>query len=83
MAKEAAPVEETKAQKFSRLGNTRLAKAMDAIANMRGLANKTNYEYSEEQVKKLFAALEGELEKLQKAFTSPETAVAKETVSIL
>jgi hypothetical protein len=78
----AAQAVETKADKFKRLGNARTAKAMDAIANIGGLANTASYEYSPEQVQKIFGALEGELTKLQERFKSPSASVAA-AVSIL
>ena len=60
--------EETKAAKFQRLAVNRTNKALDAIASIGGLSNKGNYEYTEEQVAKIFGALEAELTKLQGKF---------------
>ena len=71
-----APAGESKADKFKRLAISRTEKALAAIANLRGLANKGNYEYTDEQVAKIFGALEGELTKLQNAFKSPGTVEA-------
>lgn len=63
---------ETKGQKFTRLANSRVPKALDAIANIGGLASKTNYEYTDEQIAKIFGALEAEMTKLQARFKNPE-----------
>ena len=47
----AAKAEETKADKFIRLGEYRMNKAIDAIGRLEHLANKSAYEYTAEQVK--------------------------------
>ena len=62
---------ESKAEKFVRLGQSRTEKALSAIANIGGLASKTNYEYTDEQVTKIFGALESEMTKLQARFKNP------------
>lgn len=67
---------ETKGQKFVRLATTRTGKALDAIAMIGGLASKTNYEYTDEQVAKIFAALEAEMTKLQTKFKNPDAVAA-------
>lgn len=68
---------ETKAEKFARLATSRTNKALDAIAALGGLAAKGNYEYTEEQVAKIFTALEAELSKLQTKFKNPEAVKAE------
>lgn len=73
---EVKPVE-TKAAKFARLANLRVNKALDAIANIGGLASKSNYEYTPAQVGALFGALESELSRLQTKFKDPEAVAAK------
>ena len=42
----AAKAEETKAEKFIRLGEYRMNKAIDAIGRLEHLANKSVYEYT-------------------------------------
>ena len=74
MATKEAPATEateTKAEKFVRLGQARTEKALNAIANIGGLASKTNYDYTDEQVAKIFGALEAEMTKLQSRFKNP------------
>lgn len=73
---EAAPAGETKSDKFKRLAVSRTNKALDAIANLGGLSSTANYEYNDEQVAKIFAALEGEMTKLQARFKSPDAVAA-------
>lgn len=65
--KETAKVE-TKAEKFKRLAESRVEKALTAIALIRGLSNKGNYEYTPEQADKIGAALEAEVIKTVDAF---------------
>ena len=45
-----AKTEETKAEKFVRLGEYRINKAMDAIGRIENLANRSAYDYTPEQV---------------------------------
>lgn len=66
---------ETKREKFVRLANSRTGKALDAIANLAGLASPTNYEYTAEDWTKIFSALEGEMTKLQGRVKNPSTKV--------
>lgn len=54
----AAKNNETKAEKFIRLGEYRMNKAIDAIGRLEHLANKSAYEYTAEQVEVMFGALE-------------------------
>ena len=41
---------ESKADKFVRLGEYRVNKVIDAIGRLENLSNRTNYEYTQEQV---------------------------------
>lgn len=68
---------ETKGEKFVRLANGRVPKALTAIAAIRGIANKTNYDYTDEQAGKIMAALEAEMTKLGNAFKSGAAPVAE------
>ena len=55
----AAKENETKAEKFIRIGEYRMNKAVDAIGRLENLANRGSYEYTQEQVDAMFQALEG------------------------
>ena len=55
----AAKENETKAEKFIRIGEYRMNKAVDAIGRLENLANRSCYEYTQEQVDAMFQALEG------------------------
>ena len=72
---EAGKPNETKREKFVRLANSRTGKALDAVANLGGLANPTNYEYNAEDWVKIFTALETELSKLQARVKNPATKI--------
>lgn len=47
-----------KAEKFIRIGEYRMNKAVDAIGRLENLANRSFYEYTQEQVDAMFQALE-------------------------
>lgn len=69
-------VGETKAQKFTRLGVSRVEKALTSISMIGGLANKANYEYTDTQVNEIEGALKAELDVLMKRFRSPQSVTA-------
>ena len=50
--------DETKAEKFIRLGEYRMNKAIDAIGRLEHLAKRSAYEYTAEQVEAMFGAFE-------------------------
>lgn len=60
---------ETKAEKFIRLGEYRINKAIDAIGRLENLANKSAYEYTPEQVEAMFAVLESKVAEVKAKFT--------------
>ena len=49
---------ESKADKFVRLGEYRVNKVIDAIGRLENLFNRTNYEYTQEQVEVMFSIME-------------------------
>lgn len=65
--------EETKAEKFVRLGEYRINKAIDAIGRLGNLANKSSYEYTAEQVEAMFLVLESKLAEVKQKFTLAKT----------
>jgi hypothetical protein len=71
----AAP-KETKAQAFVRLANPRVSKALSAIEIIGNLASP-NYEYTEDQAKKIVDALTSEVATLAAKFAKPEAATKK------
>ena len=52
---------ESKADKFVRLGEYRVNKVIDAIGRLENLSNRTSYEYTQEQVEAMFSIMEKKL----------------------
>ena len=72
-----APAEgETKADRFKRLAIVRTNKALEAIAAIGGLANKNNYEFTDEQTETIVKALEAKVVEVATKFTAPEQAAS-------
>jgi predicted metalloendopeptidase len=69
----AAAPKETRAQTFVRLANARVGKALGAIYVIGNLSS-ANYEYTEEHVEKIVAALQSEIDLVKTKFSKPETA---------
>ena len=59
---------ESSREKFVRLAEKRVNNAMKAISLIGNLSNKSNYSYTEEDVEKIFAALNAELKSCQAKF---------------
>ena len=66
----AAKNNETKAEKFIRLGEYRMNKAIDAIGRLEHLANRSAYEYTAEQVEAMFGALENKVAGVKAKFST-------------
>ncbi len=60
-------MENNKAENFIRLAEMRVGKAIKAIKNIKPLANGANYEWSEEQARKIIAALDSEVQAVEEA----------------
>lgn len=69
-AEPVAKANETKAEKFIRIGEYRMNKAMDAIGRLENLANKSAYEYTPEQVEAMFSVLESKIAEIKTKFTA-------------
>jgi predicted DNA-binding protein (UPF0278 family) len=61
-----------KAHKFVELANKRVNKAIKDLKLIGNLANKKNYEYNEEQGKKIVRVLQKEVETIRKGFLNAE-----------
>ena len=75
-------VKETKAEKFIRLANQRAVKVLDALDSLSGLSNRNQYEFTDEQIAKLFGVIDAKIDEIAAPFKSKE-AVKKSTASIL
>lgn len=59
---------ESKREKFVRLANSRVNRALKNIRIVGNLANRSRYEYTEGDLEKIMKALRSELRTLQKRF---------------
>lgn len=64
---------ETKAEKFIRLGEYRINKAMEAIIRLENLSNRSSYEYTERQVEDMFSILETRLLEVKSKFVAKKS----------
>ena len=65
---------ETKRDRFIRIAETRTNKILDMLKLLGNCASKANYDYSEEDVKKIFAALEKEMKATKSKFLGENVA---------
>jgi len=62
-----------KRKKFVELAQARTSKAMQSIRLIGNLANRSNYEYSDDDIGRIARALEQEIKDLKTRFQSPGT----------
>jgi uncharacterized protein YceH (UPF0502 family) len=60
-----------KREKFVRLAESRTANAMRAIRVIGNLSNRSHYEFSDADIRKIVAALSGEVDSLKRRFAEP------------
>ena len=65
---DAGPAAEKKNENFLRLSKERVNKVIDAIERLENLSNKNLYSYTDEQVERMFMAIEDSLESAKKSF---------------
>jgi len=63
--------EETKHAKFIRLAEARTSKALNMIELIGNLSNRSFYEYTDEEIEKIFTILEREIRKSKEKFSKP------------
>lgn len=63
---------ETKRERFIRLAENRTNKLINMMRLLGNLSNRNNYEYSDEDVKKIFNTLERELKVAKDKFNAVE-----------
>lgn len=68
--------EETKAEKFERLSDARLTKVLDALRILGNLANRRDYEFTDEQASALIEAIYGQTDELAESFEVPKRGQA-------
>lgn len=69
MAKE----RETKREKFVRLAEARTNKIIDMLQLLENCSNSSAYDYSQEDVDKIFSAIESEVKEARKKFSKIES----------
>jgi hypothetical protein len=67
---EAAKMASKSREKFVSLTEKRVSRTLKDIRLIGNLSNKSNYSYTEEDVRKILAALDSELKNLRKRFES-------------
>ena len=71
---------ETKREKFVRIAEARTNKIIDMIRLLGNCANKGNYSYTEDEVRKIFSAIDSELKIAKAKFTEAEAVDKKFTL---
>lgn len=61
-------LQETKEEKFVRIAEYRMNKAIKDIESIRNLSNRSSYSYTEEQVNTMFQTLEDTVTDVKSAF---------------
>lgn len=64
-------ISDRKRSNFVRLAEARVTKTVKNIRLISNLANKSTYKYSEEEVKRIFDALDDEIKAAKERFRSP------------
>ena len=65
--------QETKREKFVRIAEARTNKAAEMIRLLGNCANKTTYEYTDEDIKKIFAFLDKEIKSARNKYSGMES----------
>ena len=69
-------VNETKRQKFVRLAENRTNKILDMIQLLGNLSSPSTYEYTQQDVERIFSAIENASKEAKKRFNRVETKAA-------
>ncbi len=65
--------QETKREKFVRLAEARTNKIIDMIQLLGNCSNSSAYDYTQQDVEKIFSAIEGELREAKKKFNKVDS----------
>lgn len=66
---------EEKQERFKRVAGKRTNKIIDQIRLLGNCSNRSNYDYSDEDVKKIFGAIETELKNVKSMYRPASTQV--------
>ena len=72
---------ESKRDRFVRLAEARTNKILEMMRLLGNCSSKANYEYTDEDVKKIFAALEKELKNTKNKFSGIDSSNEKFTLN--
>ena len=59
---------EIKEERFKKIGSRRVQEILDKMRLLRNCANRANYHYTNEQVRKIFSAIDDEWKKVKSEF---------------
>ena len=71
---------ETKRERFIRIAEARTNKILEMMRLLGNCSSTNNYEYTEDDIKKIFGALERELKNTKSKFTDNDTTGEKFTL---
>lgn len=71
---------ESKRERFVRVAESRTNKIVDMLRLLGNCANSSNYEYNDEDVRQIFAAIEKEIKAAKSAFLGVEMKKEKFTL---
>ncbi len=60
---------ETRSERFKRLATARTTAVLDKLRLLGNLSTKANYDYSEEEVNKIFSAIDSQLRTIKAKFS--------------
>jgi len=63
-------INETKEQRFKRIASSRTEKVLDALRKLGNCSNKGTYGYSDEDVSKIFSAVDAEVRRIKVLYNS-------------
>lgn len=64
---------ESKRERFIRIAENRTNRIIDTLRLLANCSNKSNYDYTEEDIKKIFTAIEKEVRNTRSAFSGGES----------
>ena len=68
---------ETNAERFKRVGEKRVQSIINSIRSLSQLANKRIYEWNNDQLNKIWKAIDKEIADCKNSFKDPDSAVFK------
>lgn len=77
MIKLKLPMSETRLDRFKRLATQRTNAILDKLRLLGNLSNKSSYEYTEEDLKKIFSTIEIQLRTIKTRFTGSKKSEFK------